>query len=110
MASEAAADRAIQELSAHGWCQGQLWDLQGRICLSVALVRAGIDTLDLVDGGPRDGRPFARVIRERFPERVRNCSGSRQAIEVFNDHPDTTLDDVVLVLGQAGLDGARPAV
>jgi len=42
---------------------------------------------------------MGRLIREHFPER----SPHWPSATCFNDHPDTTLDDVILVLEKAAI-------
>jgi hypothetical protein len=44
--------------------------------------------------------PAPTVVHEHFPERSWDYAGA-DAVEMFNDHPDTTLDDVILVCEKA---------
>jgi hypothetical protein len=97
---------AIRVLSRAGWTKDTFTDEAGRHCLQGALY-------EVHDVRPFDdrnlGRPVAgdlaadvklvnQVIREQFPERTGGVGISR-----FNDHPDTSVEEVVLVLEKAAV-------
>jgi hypothetical protein len=73
---------AIRVLAERGWCKGKFHDAEGRVCMGTA-VMFGSGLLN-------------RVISEQFPDR-------RGGVIGFNDHPDTTIDDVILVLEKASI-------
>lgn len=97
---------AIRVLSRAGWAQNAFVDRAGRRCLQGSLYEAygqcpfderGVGLpLDRQLAG--DLRLVNEVIAAEFPERVGGVGVSR-----FNDHPDTTLDDVVLVMEKAAI-------
>lgn len=97
---------AIEVLARSGWAKNAFRDEAGRHCLQGALYEAhGLEA----PGAEHAHRPvnaafstdirlLNRVIEEQYPDRVGAVGVSR-----FNDHPDTTLDDVVTVLEKAAL-------
>lgn len=97
---------AIGILARTGWTKETFTDESGRHCLQGALSEAhGLPTGSAtctgmaVSGGlAADLRLVNHVIEEQYPERVGGVGVSR-----FNDHPDTTLDDVVRVLEKAAI-------
>ena len=97
---------AIRVLSGSGWTKGTFTDGAGRHCLQGALFEAhGICAAGDQQVGRRvsgelatDVRLVNEVIREQFPERVGGVGASR-----FNDHPDTTVDDVTRVMEKAAV-------
>ena len=96
---------AIEVLARRGWTQGTFTDDAGRHCLQGALYEAH---------GCRPRRPGQRTdadgplaadlrlvnetIAAEYPERVGAVGVSR-----FNDHPETTIDDVVRVLEKSAI-------
>lgn len=87
------------ELENNGWCKGQLEDDQGRHCLDGALYEV-IDRLMMSDLDTRcrlldDAR---HELRLRIPLRLRNGG---HGITAFNDHKDTTYQDVLTVIDNA---------
>ncbi len=97
---------AIRVLTRVGWTKDTFTDGAGRHCLQGALYEAhGIRAL----GDEQVGRPVSgelasdvrlvnEVIRDQFPERAGGVGASR-----FNDHPDTTVDDVIRVMEKAAV-------
>ena len=91
---------AIEVLAARGWTKGAFADDSGRHCLQGALYEshgcqpAAALTRELRD----DVRVVNEVIEAEYPDRYGAVGISR-----FNDHEDTTLDDVVRVLEKAAL-------
>ncbi len=97
---------AIRVLSRKGWAKDTFTDGTGRHCLQGALYEAhGVCPLDSRNVGravtgelAADVRLVNEVIRDQFPERVGAVGISR-----FNDHPETTLDDVIRVMEKAAI-------
>ena len=97
---------AIELLASKGWAKGSFTDDSGRHCLQGALYEAhGCQprtpgrlghTLD----GPlaADVRLVNEIIAAEYPDRVGGVGISR-----FNDHPETTVDDVVRVLEKSAV-------
>lgn len=97
---------AIELLARKGWTQGRFTDDSGRHCLQGALYEAH-ECQPRVPGRlgyglDRDLAADLRLVNEtivaEYPERVGAVGVSR-----FNDHPDTTIDDVVRVLEKSAL-------
>jgi hypothetical protein len=89
---------ALQLLGERGWCKRTFEDQSGRMCLFGALSAA--HTAAIEQGHPMDRAWLNRVrgvVQEQFPNRTTG------ALMSFNDHPDTTVDDVVLVLEKAAI-------
>jgi hypothetical protein len=107
--------KAIEVLAERGWNQGGLVGAGGRVCALGALSIAcyGNPHLD-TEGMTHSARTSAHqamgeawlqaadVVKEQFPERVVGV-GTDLPLARFNDHPDTTLDDVILVLEKAAV-------
>ncbi len=97
---------AIRVLSRAGWAKDNFTDEAGRHCLQGALYEAhGIcpahtrDVRRPVHGElAADVRLVNEVIRDQFPERVGGVGISR-----FNDHPETTVEDVIRVMEKAAV-------
>ncbi len=97
---------AIRVLSRTGWTKDAFTDDSGRHCLQGALYEAyGLCALDSRGVGVRLSRELAEdvrlvndVIEAQFPERFGGIGVSR-----FNDHPDTTIEDVVRVMEKAAV-------
>lgn len=98
-------DNVITELrKPHGWVKGTLgsWSWpDGGVCLVGAIRRVlFFNPAGYYVGGMRNAQGvMERIVREQFPERVRHMGGT--VTPRFNDHPDTTLDDVILVCEKA---------
>ena len=97
---------AIRVLSRAGWTQDAFTDEAGRHCLQGALYEAyGQRPFDARQRNVRlspemadDVRLVNEVIEAQYPERTGGVGVSR-----FNDHPDTTLEDVVKVMEKAAV-------
>jgi hypothetical protein len=97
---------AIRVLSRTGWTKDAFTDGGRRHCLQGALYEAyGQCPFDSRQLNTRlsaemadDVRLVNEVIEAQYPERTGGVGVSR-----FNDHPDTTLEDVVLVMEKAAL-------
>ena len=85
---------ALRVLAERGWCKGRLESSDGRRCLvgaaAAGVVGHQIDWMEVLGN-------IRAVAQEQFPE--------RRAVGVvdFNDHPDTTLEDVIAVLEKAAI-------
>jgi hypothetical protein len=98
--------QAIEVLAHAGWTKGTFTDEGGRHCLQGALYEAHqVQAPQKDDVGTPLCRPLAddvrlvnSVIEEQYPERFGAVGVSR-----FNDHPETTLDDVIRVLEKAAV-------
>jgi hypothetical protein len=97
---------AIGVLTRVGWTKNAFTDHAGRHCLQGALYDA--HQIGPVGEHPvwrpvtaelgADVRLVNEVIQDQFPERAGGIGASR-----FNDHPDTTLEDVILVMEKAAV-------
>lgn len=89
-------------IETHGWCQGQGMTPDGRMCLARALALASQETDDILMGPA--WTPAYVAIHEAatrlYPDRSPDNS---HTLVDFNDHPDTTSEDVVLVLKHAAM-------
>lgn len=98
---------AIEVLARRGWTQGAFTDDAGRHCLQGALYEAhgcqprlqGRLTRTVPDPGvTADIRLVNEVIAAEYPDRVGAVGVSR-----FNDHPETTVEDVLRVLEKSAV-------
>ena len=98
---------AIEVLARRGWTQGAFTDDSGRHCLQGALYEAygcqprqhGRLTRTTTNADiTADVRLVNEVIAAEYPDRVGAVGISR-----FNDHPETTIDDVVRVLEKSAI-------
>ena len=106
--------RALEVLDAQGWTQNPVDAVGVAVCLGFALgdAKATFEDSDMVRG----------VIAERYPDRLTSCGwlpdksamgipmkpADRVSLPGFNDHPDTTEEDVRLVLKLASEKTAEP--
>ena len=97
---------AIRVLARTGWTKDAFTDESGRHCLQGALYEAHClegPTHEQL-GGPLGEELMAdmtlvnETVRAQFPDRVGGVGASR-----FNDHPETTLGDVITVLEKAAV-------
>jgi hypothetical protein len=111
---------ALNALNEVGWCQGTGQTPDGRICMGAAMIR-GRDIAGLIYINPassnwatynacmNDWEKSQTLVMDTiwslFPERV-----TEGGIPGFNDHPQTTLEDVKLVLKTALEAANAPAV
>lgn len=112
--TRAALEHALGRIRA-GWCKGHLTDDDGRVCLTAA-IGLGIGCTDAAIYSTArwspPGRVVMGVIAEQYPERLVGYIGAHDhvwtkgSLPGFNDHRDTTKDDVIAVLEKAiaGLD------
>src|SRR4051794_21517307 len=99
-------DAVIAELR-KGWRKGGMYGEDGSACLVGAIDRV---LSRKQEGSTRSssacfvvaGKTILPVIREQFPDRLKPYRNSpTNSTARFNDHPDTTLDDVILVCEKA---------
>lgn len=86
------ADDMESVLNEKGWIKGKMVTEDG-VCL------VGAYRTLLYDGRSYPTQRVKDAIRELFPERSGNCTST---MPFFNDHPDTTREDVSLVIKHAG--------
>lgn len=88
--------KAAEYMSEHGWCQGDLEDADGRVCVAGAIKA-------VVRGKDRNLRSTSAVISLHeylVKEYGDNCAAI--SIPAWNDDPDRTVEEVILALKQAG--------
>lgn len=97
---------ALEILARRGWTQRTFTDETGRHCIQGALYEAHCVEPERYE---RVWRPLSaslladvglvnEVIETEYPERV-----GAVGVSQFNDHPETTIDDVVRVLEKAAV-------
>lgn len=96
---------AIEVLARRGWTQGAFTDDAGRHCLQGALYEAyGCQPRRPGQHSTTHAHVTAdlslvnEIIAAEYPDRVGAVGISR-----FNDHPETTIDDVVRVLEKSAI-------
>ncbi len=97
---------AIRVLSRAGWTKDAFTDSSGRHCLQGALYEShGLRPFDgrhmglaLTSEMADDVRLVIEVIGTEFPERTGGVG-----VSSFNDHPETTMEDVVRVMEKAAV-------
>lgn len=91
-----AAAAAISMLEEKGWSKHAAIGPDGSVCMVAALCNGKLFTSDMNALRVFTDRSFSAMtlIQRLFPERM--PPGKR--IADFNDHPDTTREDVLLVL------------
>lgn len=91
-----AAEAAISMLEEKGWSKGAAVGPGGSVCMAVALCdgKQLPDSMDMFRVFTDRNWSAMSCILRLFPERL--PLGKR--IADFNDHPDTTREDVLLVL------------
>lgn len=104
-------DAVIDELNTKGWIKSQRRGPNGEACVLRACQQVTLGNLDEIhynsDAVRASAASLGPIIREQFPERHSayvasdDPSGTMSATWRFNDHPDTTKDDVILVCEKA---------
>lgn len=84
---------ALDLLRRDGWCKGKGFDEKGRHCI----VGAGIS----VHYSAEDALALHAVAREQYPDRIGWTTLASAA--AFNDHAETTFEDVERVMEKAAL-------
>lgn len=89
-----AADVVMDVLNKRGWCQGDMEDLEGRVCLMGAFNKAA----------PWVTRSYEV---ESFYLKVVHYLNERYdtSIACFNDAPGRSLEDIMMVLKEVASDG-----
>jgi hypothetical protein len=93
---------AAEIIRVRGHCKGRLEDDEGRVCLAGALLVARHESAKMtnqpwpVEFGDVDP-VLTAVTREQFPDRSLGIG----AYVTFNNHPDTTPEEVIGVLEKA---------
>lgn len=111
--------KMAERLQDKGWIQGVIWEeefvptgtcltfdgyalmrsVKGRACLRGTAELCSAFMLSMHEHSQLADRLFA-VIAELFPERITG-KVHWAAVEIFNDHEDTTFEDVLLVIKHA---------
>lgn len=94
-------DKVIDYINEKGWHQGELVGEDGSVCVIGAVQLCGHFNA-LMYGGALER--IKSAVEQVFPERAKS-GGFIHPIAKFNDHPDTTREDVMLVLKHAKEDG-----
>lgn len=90
-------EEALDRLRTHGWTKGASMNSRGEMCIGGACETGEVGFSPAIQA-------IATVIRDQFPERVRDAINPSMGIVVrFNDHPDTTFADVERVLEKAAV-------
>lgn len=93
--------RAQEVLEKRGWCKHVMIDKTNKVCLLGAIGVAN-HSQEEYKASPNTWFEYPvilNIIKEQFPERYRSDSIG----ESFNDKPETTYDDVWLVLDKAAV-------
>lgn len=90
--------KVLTGLRTHGWCKNTLEDSQGRMCLIGAAYH--VDPLSAELNGWK--LEVVRVANEQFPERM-DYEDFAEGIVSFNNDPQTTWDDIEMVLEKVGV-------
>lgn len=98
---------AIEVLARRGWTKDAFTDDDGRHCMQGALYEAhGVAVSGCVShlryrvagDMAEDLRLLNEIVQSEYPDRFGGVGTSR-----FNDHPETTVDDVVRVMEKAAV-------
>jgi hypothetical protein len=91
-----ALELAGAELDRHGWGKGPEL-AEGKLCLGIAMMAAAsrLGCLYIT------GSPAYEAVREQIMQHFPGRGGWYCSIPAFNDHPDTTEEDIRLVLKHA---------
>ncbi len=102
MSTAEAATRALEFLSGpEKWIKD---DFAGpfyrpdRVCLGNALLLAKCGSLTAWIQGEPEYEAAWEIITAQFPDRVAAWRSALRGVPAFNDHPDTTFDEVRMVL------------
>lgn len=84
------------------WIKGSYVGEGDGVCLSMActLVERYLDDFNVLAIGVIEAR-IGKIIAEQYFDRVDDLAQFNASIPVFNDHPDTTWDDIEVVLDKA---------
>lgn len=76
-------------------------DTACKFCLGGAVSRLNFRKSSWGDGTDYMRTRLVRAVRKLFPDRL-GIPNNVVAIEAFNDHPDTTFEDVKMVIADSG--------
>lgn len=90
---------AVRQLELRGHCKGISEDRDGRVCAAGAVALACGSMID--EPARSVMRVLDEVAAEQYPDRIRSGPERYRLVVLFNDHPDTTVAEVVAVLEKA---------
>lgn len=94
MTSKATAQDVMDVLNERGWCQGALEAVDGRVCLMGAMNVASFGNSQAVASHASLHGKVIHYLHEKH----------NQTVPGYNDHPDTTLEDIMMVLKEVAND------
>jgi hypothetical protein len=87
-------DTPSRYLRHHGWIQGAMRNGRGQACALGALQMS-----ECFSGFKEWRQRFTEIAKEKFPERMNEkLISNRDGVVWFNDHQDTTMRDVVMIM------------
>ena len=89
--------KVLDRLRQRGWHKGSFGDRRGPNCLVGAHMQTHCSTIKQFKQWTED---IIGIILVQYPDRI---NGSMAEIPNFNDHPDTTFEDVERVLEKAAV-------
>ena len=94
---------ALKNLPGH-WYQGDMENEDGTACCGLGwLARAesnyNLSIMEKIDSGDF----MDKVAFEQYPDRAVDPEGDLRYFAAFNDHPDTTEDEVIAVMEKAAI-------
>lgn len=115
--SENLARKAIEALDKYGWHKGNWQGMDGSVCgygaIRMSAYNGGFfntmcgdfEASRLADEQVHQAHRIAsKIALEQFPERFALVGGQRlRGFAIFNDHENTTLDEVILVLEKTAI-------
>lgn len=86
------------------WYQGDMENEDGTACCGLGWVARversmGLDIMDKIETGDL----MDTVAFEQYPDRAIDDNGDLRYFAAFNDHPDTTEDEVIAVMEKAAV-------
>jgi hypothetical protein len=96
MTPEQAAQEAITEINARGWCQYTTTDREGRVCIGGALNLAMTGKTALMSHVPW-AATLAKIIDEQYPE-TQLYETPTDLVVNWNDDEDRTKDQIIAAL------------
>lgn len=92
----------IEVLGKYGWHQGGFGNKRVGFCLLGAVKESRISYNDTISIFHTEEYFIIRdVILEQFPERLQKTV---DIVPLFNDHPDTKVEDVIMVMEKAAVE------
>ncbi len=102
--------KAIEQLRTRGHCKGMLSNPRWEVCALGALYSAlyGVPVYghqDVEETHPEVMQRLHRIVEEQYPDRLAGVSDDGYSIlSAFNDHPDTTTEDVERVFTKSAIE------